>query len=191
MLMYFQIRRQLIYYPKLNIGTELRKSSLLVCNSHRNLQEQYGHVPPHWAETMQISSHHPEQTFSTRGRSTLAQYLPSPQWPSCIQNVYFLNVRNHFRIHLNFLCPKNAIHKISFTWVQLVHRPLEQRFKHSSLRTHTDPSGNNVLHCPLSNPKAVIPEQYSLKPHSLSAPHPLSLFFKYNLRQWRNHTHQL
>ena len=98
-IMYFQIRRQLIYHPKLNIGTVLRNSSLLVCNSHRNLQEQYGHVPPHWAETMQISSHHPEQTFSTRGRSTLAQYLPSPQWPSCIQNVYFLNVRNHFRIH--------------------------------------------------------------------------------------------
>ena len=89
-IMYFQIRRQLIYHPKLNIGTVLRNSSLLVCNSHRNLQEQYGHVPPHWAETMQMSSHHPEQTFSTRGRSVLAQYLPSPQWPSCIQNFYLL-----------------------------------------------------------------------------------------------------
>ena len=172
--MYFQICRQLIYHPKLNIGTVLRNSSLLVCNSHRNLQEQYGHVPPHCAETMQMSSHHPEQTFSTRGRSVLAQYLPSPQWPSCIQNFYLLLQIITYCIVISV--PNDVIQKISFTWVQLVHRPLEQIFKHSSFRTHTDPSDNNVLHCPLSNPKAVIPEQYSLKPHSLSAPHPLSLF---------------
>ena len=72
---------------KLNNGIVFRNSSLLVCFSHRNLQEQTGHVPPHWAETIQISSHHPEHTFWTRGRNVLAQYCASLQWPSY---VYFI-----------------------------------------------------------------------------------------------------
>ena len=160
----------------------MTKASDLDCFSHLNLHEQTGQEPPHCAETTQISSQYPEHTFWTRGRNVLAQYWPDEQWPSWIKKSYVLVLDKQCNTKFNkILLSQNILlaQDMEFsTWVQLVQRPPAQIFKHSSLRTHTDPSDIRVLHWPLNNPNAVIPEQCSLKPHSLSAEHPFSLVQK-------------